>query len=100
GRFGASNPRAFAVGDLNEIDEPASNNSPETASALTTGTTVNGRSSANTVDYFKFTAKKGQRILIECVARAIDSRLDPVLSLSDSKGKEMERSRRGGLLDF
>ena len=85
GRFGASNPRAFAVGDLNEICEPASNNSPDTAAALPTGTTVNGHASANNADHFKLMAKKGQRILIECAARAIDSRLDPVLELFDMK---------------
>ncbi|HEY2953600.1 MAG TPA: hypothetical protein VGK40_13505 [Verrucomicrobiae bacterium] len=100
GRYGASNPRAFAVGDLNEILEPASNNSTDTAAALTPGTTVNGHASVNTIDYFKLTAKKGQRILIECVARAIDSRMDAVLSLSDTEGRELENSRRGGLLDF
>jgi len=100
GRFGVSNPRAFAVGRLNEIQEPSSNNSARSASPLTLETTVNGHTSANSVDYFKLTGEKGQRILIECVARAIDSRLDPVLSLFDGKGKELERSRRGGLLDF
>src|ERR1041385_597460 len=100
GRYGASNPRTFAVGDLNEILEPASNNSAETAAAITPGTTVNGHASANSVDYFKVTAKKGQRILTECVSRAIDSRMDAVLSLSDTQGRELEHSRRGELLDF
>ena len=100
GRYGASNPRAFAVGLLNETNEPASNSSAETAAALAPETTVNGRASPNAVDYFKLTAKKGQRILMECVAGAIDSRMDPVLSLSDTQGREVERSRRGELLDF
>jgi hypothetical protein len=100
GLYGASNPRAFAVGSREESIEPASNNSADTAAPLSLGTTLNGRSSANTIDYFRLTAKQGQRILIECVARAIDSRMDVVLNLTDLHGKELERSRRDGLLDF
>ena len=100
GRFGVSNPRAFAVGYRNEIPESSSNHAAQSASPLALETTVNGHASANSVDYFKLTAEKGQRILIECIARAIDSRLEPVLSLFDGQGKELERNRRGGLLDF
>ncbi len=100
GRYGVSNPRVFVVGDLPETVEPSGNNSAESAAIIASGTTVNGRVSANAVDYFKLTAKQGQRLLIECVAKAIDSRMDTVLSLVDANGRELERNRRGGVLDF
>ncbi len=100
GRFGISNPRAFVVSDLPESIAPTTNSSATAATALSLGTIVNGHSEANAVDYFKFTAKKGQRILIECKAKEIDSRMDAALILYDAAGKELERNRRGGLVDF
>lgn len=39
------------------------------------------------VDYFRFTAKKGQQFDIECVARRIRSGLDPVMNLYRVIGK-------------
>jgi hypothetical protein len=100
GRFGASNPRVFVVGDLPEITSPTTNHTVEAAAEVALGTVVNGRADANAVDYFKFTAKKGQRVLIECQAKTIDSRMDDTLVLFNADGRELERQRRGGLLDF
>lgn len=100
GRFGISNPRAFAIGDRPEILEKGGNNSPSSAMEIAVGQTLNGRCDANAVDYFKLTAKKGQRVLIGCLAGEIDSRMDAVLALYDTAGHELERSRREGLLDF
>src|SRR5438876_2735036 len=100
GRFGVSNPRTFVVGDLPEVTSPTTNHTPDAATEIAVGTVVNGRADANAVDYFKFTARKGQRVLIECLAREIDSRMDDTLILYDTSGRELERQRRGGLLDF
>src|SRR2546426_656175 len=66
GRFGISNPRAFGVSDLPESIAPTTNNSPANAEAIALDTIVNGHSEANAAAFYKFTAKKGQRILIEC----------------------------------
>src|SRR5438552_6625537 len=100
GRFGASNPRGFVVGDLAEITSPATNHTAESATEVTLGTVVNGRADADAVDYYQFSARKGQRVLVECLAKDIDSRLDDTLILYDAGGRELERQRRGGLLDF
>src|SRR5881394_716799 len=100
GRFGASNPRGFVVGDLAEITSPATNHAVELATEVTLGTVVNGRADANAMDYYQFNANKGQRVLIECLAKEIDSRLDDTLILYDADGRELDRQRRGGLLDF
>ncbi len=99
GRFGISNPRGFAVGNQMETTETG-NHTPGKAMAVAVGTSVNGRMAASSADYFKFEAKKEQRVLIECLANQLDSKLDPVLVLSTPTGSELERNRRGGLLDF
>src|SRR5438477_10915367 len=100
GRFGASNPRGFVVGDLAEITSPTTNHTVESATEVAVGTVVNGRADANAVDYYQFSAKKGQRVLVECLSKDIDSRLDDTLILYDAGGRELERQRRGGQLDF
>ncbi len=100
GRFGISNPRAFVVGALAEVNEATTNNTFAGAMELAMNSTVNGRADANNADYYKFAAKKGQRVLIECRSREIDSRMDAVLVLYDADNRELDRARRGGLLDF
>ncbi len=100
GRYGVSNPRAFAVGDLPETTEAATNTATASALEIALGSLVNGRAAANAIDHFKFTAKPGQRILVDCQTRTIDSRMDAVLVLADSVGREVAHNRRGGLLDF
>lgn len=100
GRFGISNPRCFVVGDLNETLGPATNNSIANAAAVSLGTTINGRSEANAEAFYKFSCRKGQRILVDCQAREIDSRMDAALVIYDAAGKELERNRTGALVDF
>ncbi|MBM3838713.1 MAG: hypothetical protein FJ398_12265 [Verrucomicrobia bacterium] len=98
-RFGISNPRLFVVSDRPESNEPSNNQSASSASELALDTVVNGHANANAIDYFQFPVKKGQRIIVECLAKAIDSRMAPVLILQDTEGHELDRNRRGGVLD-
>lgn len=100
GLLGISNPRAFVVGDLPQAAKAGANSTPETAIELPVDSIVTGATTASVADYFKFSAKKGQRVLADCDAGELDSRLSPVLTLLDAAGHELETSRRGGLLDF
>ena len=100
GRFGLSNPRAFVVGALAETTAPTTNTSAAGATELKPETTMNGRASANNVAWFRFAAKKSQRLFVECLAESIDSRMDAMLALTDTAGRELERARTGGLIDF
>lgn len=100
GRFGVSNPRAFVVGDSPEALEKDGNHAMDTAMEVPLGTVVNARAEASAVDFYKFALKKGQRVLAECAAKAVDSRMDAALILYDSAGHELERSRMGGVIDF
>lgn len=99
GRYGTSNARAFAIGDLAEVNLTAAT-TPETAMAVPIGTVVNGQAASRAYHHFKFTAKAGQRVLIECAAQELDSKLEPVFVVRDAGGRELERSRRGAAIDF
>ncbi|MDB5388861.1 MAG: hypothetical protein JWM11_4507, partial [Planctomycetaceae bacterium] len=64
----------------------------------------NARSNGATdVDWFKVPLKQGQRVLMQCVCGAIDSRMDGVLELFSPTGKLLMVRRdklRGPLVDF
>ncbi|MFM8471248.1 MAG: hypothetical protein ACKODH_15025 [Limisphaerales bacterium] len=99
GRFGLSNPRTFVVGTLAEVAEKSGNNSIETAQEVALETTVNGRTDSQAADFYKVTVKKGQRVLIDCASRELDSRAADALLLLSPDGSELERARAGGLID-
>ena len=92
GRFGVSNPRSFVVGLYDETQDGGGNSQREKAKLLELDTTVNGYVDNNSRDYFKLPLKGGQRVLIDCSAQRIDSRMNGTLTLFDSKGKELFRS--------
>ncbi|MEX1230816.1 MAG: hypothetical protein WEB58_11280 [Planctomycetaceae bacterium] len=106
GAFGISNPRAFVAGTRPEVREAEPNNDPATnAQAVELNTTISGRSdSATDLDYYKFTAAAGQRILFECSAKTIDSRMQPRLEIHTLQGRRLAHATadimRDPLLDF
>ncbi|HEV7223882.1 MAG TPA: PPC domain-containing protein [Pirellulales bacterium] len=104
GTFGMSNPRSFVVGDLAEIKEQPGNNSQDKAMPVEMNSTVSGTADGSNSDWYKFAAKAGQRILIDCSAERIDSRMDGTLALYDAGGRQLARShdvhRRDPFLDL
>jgi hypothetical protein len=100
GRFGISNPRSFVVGFGPELIAPTTNITAVSAADLPIHATVNGRTAANIVSWFRFQAKKGQRLFLECLAESIDSRMDAMLLLVTPEGRELERARSSGFIDF
>src|SRR5262249_38780640 len=93
-KYGVSNPRAFVVGDQAEVLEVEPNNDVAQAQKVELNTTINGAINTPTdVDYFKFAGKKGQRVVVSCLASSIDSRLHPVVELYDSAGKRLATNR-------
>lgn len=91
GRFGLSNPRTFVVGNLEEAAEAAGNNDASKAQELAIGSVVNGRVEANNRDFYKLTLKAGERVMLECRAGGIDSRLDPAMAVVNAQGRELAR---------
>jgi len=105
GYFGVSNPRSFVVGTRKETQESEANNTPETATAIEQNMVVNARSgAAGDIDFYKFTAQKGQRLIIDCWAKRIDSRMEATLELYGPNQRRLAFSRnerRGDpLIDF
>jgi hypothetical protein len=89
-RWGVSNPRAFVIGDQEEIEEKEPNNDVGEAQRVPLGCSITGVISTPTdVDYYSFEGKKGQRVVVSCLTSSIDSKLQPQLQLY---------SRSGGLL--
>jgi hypothetical protein len=93
GTYGLSNPRAFVVGDRDEMNEAEPNNTPELAKPIRINSVVNGELAAADVDCFAVEGKKGQRLLVEVEAERVDSRLDATLRLLDASGRELAESR-------
>jgi hypothetical protein len=93
GRFGVSNPRSFVVGSLNEVIDSAGNESADKPMEIAVGTTVSGRVNANSYDYYKLPLKAGERVLIDCWAQRIDSRMDPTVVVLNAAGREIARVR-------
>ena len=82
GQHGLSSARIFQISHRTEQHELEPNDTPAKASAVVTGSVVNGVIGAGgDQDYFQFSATRGQRIVLECWAQRIDSTLHPVLEL-------------------
>src|SRR4029077_3121799 len=80
--YGLSNPRSFTVGDRKEINEVEPNNTADKPMAIELNTVVNGKSDGGAdIDWYKFAAKAGQRVLIELKAKQIDSRMEGAVAL-------------------
>lgn len=88
GRFGVSNPRLFAISHgLTDVAEVEPNNEPEKAQLVAVNSAINGSSDQNGEDWFRFAAKRGQRVIVDCLATRLDSTLDGTLTLSNTAGK-------------
>jgi hypothetical protein len=99
-RLGVSSSRAFNVGSLPEVTQTAANTSLETAVALPVNSVCNAVMTKQSVSYYSFEAKKDQRIVVDCAATGIDSKLKPVVIIADAQGADLLVERRGGSLDF
>lgn len=99
-RLGLSSSRVFSVGKFPEIVAAESNNSLDTSIPLQVNSICNGQMKAKAIDYYTFKAKKGQRLVVDCAAEGIDSKLKSVLIVADEDGNDLQVERRGGAIDF
>lgn len=98
--LGVSSARVFTVGTLPEIVRSAPNTTPATALPLPLGTVVNAAATPQAIDHYAVDLAAGQRVVVDCAARGIDSKLQPVLIVADEAGRDLRAERRGGMLDF
>jgi hypothetical protein len=99
-RLGISSSRAFSVGALQEVVRTKPNTSLATAMELKVNSLCNATTTLRAVDHYVFEARKGQRIIVDCAAKGIDSKLDAVLVIADAAGRDLLVERRSGILDF
>ena len=99
-RLGLSAARVFSVGTLPEVTQ--AKHSIDVASALKVevNSICNAWLPARAANHYAFDAKQGQRILIDCAATGIDSKLKPVVIVGDADGNDLVAERRGGVIDF
>ncbi len=99
-RLGISSSRAFSVGDLPEVIQVKPNTSLDQAMPLQVNSICNAVMSVKSVDHYSFQAAKEKRIIVDCAARGIDSKLNAVLIVADAQGRDLVVQRRGGAIDF
>lgn len=86
---GASDPLYVLVDDLPTVADNGNNHARESAQSIELPVAVDGASDGTVYDYYKFTAKAGQRISVETVAARLGSPFDGVVRLLDPQGTEL-----------
>jgi hypothetical protein len=99
-RLGISSSRIFSVSAVEELTPAKPGLSLAAAQPLKIGTLCNGAVTKRAVDFYSFEGKKGERVVVDCAAAGIDSKLVPVLILADAQGHDLMVNRTGGVLDF
>ncbi len=80
------------VGSGTETTEQEPNNDSEQATPVVLGSQINGRiDSVGDVDWFRFSAKKGESFLFQGITRQAGSPTDLVLTIHDAQGKRIAR---------
>jgi hypothetical protein len=94
GDNGVSGPRTFAIGNRTEQLETELNETVSVATSAPLAVVINGRiDKTGDSDDFRFEAKQGQRVVVECWAERIDSRLRAVLEIFDAAGRRLAVNR-------
>ena len=94
GENGLSSPRTFLVGRHPELLEVEPNDVEPAAMSVPLDTVVNGQlDKPADVDQYRIQATMGQRVIMECSAERIDSRLRAVLEVFDDHGRRIAVNR-------
>ena len=96
GLFGVTNPRSFEVGDGACVSGHGGNATVETATELPVGSSVYALAESNVNHFYRVAVERGQRLTVDVVTTALDSRMEPITVVSDAAGRELARSRRAG----
>ena len=92
---GISSPRAFQISKRREILEQRKITvDRKSAQQIELNTIVNGTIEAGgDQDFYRFAAKRGQRVVIECWSHRIDSNLRAIVEVLDSRGRQVAVNR-------
>src|SRR5579885_567128 len=96
----AFNQIRLAVGDEPEIESAQTNTSIATAQPVSTPVTINGViARGGKPQYFRFHARKGEKLIIDFNAQRLGSRLDSVVDILDASGAPVERATLRSVLE-
>jgi hypothetical protein len=91
---GVSNPRAFVVSDMKEVVEQEPNDDVDKAQKVAINNSISGIiANPVDVDFYQFTGKKGQRVLLSCLTSSIDSKLPVQVEVFTSRDKLLGANR-------
>ncbi|CAN5886090.1 hypothetical protein BH23PLA1_BH23PLA1_31300 [soil metagenome] len=79
---GLSNPFLLAVGQVPQVAEQEGNDTFEQAQEVSIPVVIEGRAEGNDVDFFRFSGRKGDRIVIDAQCARIGSGVDPAIRLT------------------
>lgn len=82
---------ALAVGTDPEVEAAGTNTAVAAAQPVALNTTVNGRVPEGKAHYYRVSARKGQKVAVEVLARRLGSELDSVVDVLDAQGKPIEQ---------
>ena len=94
GPIGLSAPRTFCVSRLKERVFDANGNSRSQPFELAIGQTANARGRADQRDFYKFSAKQNESVLLQIWAERIDSKFDGEMAVYGPDGKRLARVRQ------
>ncbi len=84
-KLGVSNLRLLCVDDLPTVLEADNNHSKTTAQTVPVPCVVAGKTDAEMSDWFKISAKAGQRLSFDVIGRRLGGPIDPQISLYHGK---------------
>ena len=98
-KSGLTYARTFWVGQFPSVDEKEPNTQLDKAQEVALGSTMQGTIENEDVDYYKFTAKKGERISAELEGiRLAGANMDAYIGILDSKRFELASCDDSSLL--
>jgi len=86
---GISDLHLLMIDDLPGVAKSGTNKTIAAAQELELPVAVDGNSDETSFDYYRFSAKKGQRVSVDVVANRLGSALDPVVRVLDGSGREL-----------
>lgn len=90
GRFGVSSPRVLQVTHgLTDVAEVEPNNTLAAPQVVGLNVAINGTGDGNNRDMYRFPAKAGQRITIDCHSARLETEMDALLTLSTAEGQQL-----------
>ena len=96
---GMSRPLPFLVGEQPQRPEEESNDESKLAQEITINSVIHGVLITNKdADYYTFTGKKGQRVLISCLTTSVASKANPYVKVFDDTNRliGIQHGYRGG----